>query len=438
MAFVSTEELYTIFLRYPKISTDTRAIQPGSIFFALRGANFNGNLFVKEALEKGAAYAVADEIRGKDDRVLPVPDVLFALQELGRHHREQLGKKGLKVLALTGSNGKTTTKELLARVLSRKFRTLFTEGNLNNQIGVPLTLLRLTTMHEMAVIEMGANHRGEIAMLCTILFPDYGLITNIGLAHLEGFGGPEGVLKGKTELFRFLEKRDGTAFVFADDPNLVDAAQKLNTLTYGTGEDAAISGKLLSTDPFVKFEWKKYGERYTVQTQLLGGYNLPNLLAACAVGSYFAIPPEQINEAIAAYIPSNTRSQLEEAGTNTLILDYYNANPSSMEAAIENFAKIPAEKKLLILGDMFELGEVAAAEHQRIVDLAGEKVPGAMMLLIGKLFAATEDDFNTVRLPDAVTAAEWLQTNMPENTLILIKGSRGMKLEQCADVLMKN
>lgn len=433
----SIEQLYTVFQEYPKVSTDTRNIVPGSIFFALKGGNFNGNAFAKEAFEKGAAYAVIDEAAfASGERTLLVPDVLEALQQLARYHRQYLGKSGLKVFGLTGSNGKTTTKELLARVLQQKFRTLFTKGNLNNHIGVPLTLLQLHTDHEMAVIEMGANHQGEIALLSSIALPDFGLITNAGLAHLEGFGGPEGVLKGKTELFRNLEAAGGTAFVLADDPRLLERSSQLKRVTYGTSGNAEVNGSLVSADPLVVFEWetKATGKR-RVQTQLAGAYNLPNLVAACAVGNYFGIAPEKIDEAIASYAPDNNRSQVEQRGTNTLILDCYNANPSSMAAAITNLADMAAKEKVLVLGDMFELGDAAAEEHQKVVDLIGEKLPGAKAVLVGKLFGATKDDFGGVRLNDAAAAAEWLREQQFENTLLLIKGSRGMKMEQCGAVV---
>lgn len=435
---ISTERLYPIFLKHPQISTDTRNIIPGSIFFALKGGNFNGNLFAKEALSKGAAYAVIDDKEVADgEAFLHVEDVLAALQDLAKLHRQALGKKGLRVFGLTGSNGKTTTKELLARVLSKKFRTLFTEGNLNNHIGVPLTLLQLNDTHEMAVIEMGANHQKEIELLSSICEPDFGLITNVGLAHLEGFGGPEGVLIGKTELFISLEKRNGFAFVLKDDERLVERAATLKQLCYGTKGNADVNGKLISADPFVKFEWSAAAVPvHEVQTQMAGAYNLPNLIAACAAGTHFGIDAKEIDEAIASYAPSNARSQLEKRGTNSVILDCYNANPSSMAVAIDNMAKMPAQKKILVLGDMFELGDAAAKEHQNVVNLIGEKVPDSTVVLVGKLFANTKYRYNAVKFDDATAAAEWMKKNVPENALILIKGSRGMKMEIIGNVLM--
>ncbi|HET6991999.1 MAG TPA: UDP-N-acetylmuramoyl-tripeptide--D-alanyl-D-alanine ligase, partial [Bacteroidia bacterium] len=317
-----TEKLYDIFLRHPQVCTDTRNIIPGSIFFALKGGNFNGNTFAKEALSRGAALAVIDEKEYSDnENCFLVDDVLTALQNLARHHRQVLGKKKLRVFALTGSNGKTTTKELLARVLSKKFNTLFTKGNLNNHIGVPLTLLQLTAEHEMAVIEMGANHRKEIELLCSIAEPDFGLITNVGLAHLEGFGGAEGVLIGKTELFIDLKKRNGTAFALADDQRIVERASSLKHITYGTVDNSEVKGKLIAADPFVRFEWQANGiANHEVKTQMVGAYNLPNLIAACAAGFYFKIDTKEIDDAIASYAPDNNRSQVVKSGTNTILL----------------------------------------------------------------------------------------------------------------------
>lgn len=427
----STTELYEIFCSHPAVSTDTRTIIPGSIFFALKGGNFNGNLFANDAIEKGAAYAVVDESEFAGENCLLVDDVLTALQDLARHHRNELGKRGLRVFGLTGSNGKTTTKELLARVLAKKFRTLFTEGNLNNHIGVPLTLLKLKAEHEMAVIEMGANHQKEIELLSSICEPDFGLITNVGLAHLEGFGGPEGVLKGKTELFVHLRNKNGTALVLADDERVMKISEGMKRMSYGTNAIAEVKGKLISADPFVKFSWEANGvAAHEVQTQMAGTYNLPNLIAACAAGVFFGIPVNEIDEAIVSYSPSNARSQLEKRGSNTLILDCYNANPSSMAAAIDNLSKLTAEKKIIVLGDMFELGESAAEEHQKVADLIAEKLRGATVLLVGKLFAAVKGHAEMRRLNDSDEAAEWMKKTNPQDALILVKGSRGMRMEK--------
>ena len=434
---ISIEQLYSVFLKHPQISTDTRNIIPGSIFFALKGDNFNGNLFAKDALSKGAAYAVVDEKEIIDgEAFLHVEDVLMALQNLAKHHRQQMRPDGLRVFALTGSNGKTTTKELLARVISKKFRTLFTKGNLNNHIGVPLTLLQLTKEHQVAIIEMGANHQKEIEFLCSIAEPDLGLITNVGLAHLEGFGGPEGVLAGKTELFTDIAKFGGVVFVLADDKRLIEKASAQKNVLYGTVEDAKVKGKLISADPFVRFEWQAPEiPVHEVQTQMVGAYNLPNLIAACAVGFYLKIDVKEIDDAIASYAPDNNRSQYVKRGTNTMLLDAYNANPSSMAAAIDNLSKMPAQKKILVLGDMFELGESAATEHQNVVNLIGEKIPDSTIVLVGKLFSKTKYRYNAVKFDDATAAAKWMKKNKPENSLILIKGSRGMKMEIVAEEL---
>lgn len=435
--YTDTATLYQHFLSAPHISTDTRTIVPGSIFFALKGANFNGNSFAAQALQQGASFAVVDEdVAGSDARILRVADVLQALQALARHHRRELGAKGLRVLALTGSNGKTTTKELLARVLARKFRTHYTRGNLNNHIGVPLTLLQLTGAHEFAVIEMGANHQGEIKQLCEIAEPDFGLITNIGLAHLEGFGGPEGVLKGKTEMFRYLESRQGKLFLLADEPRLSEYAQRMPAVTYGTIESAAISGKLLAADPTLKFSWqaKSQHETHEVQTQLAGAYNLPNLLAAVAAGLEFGIPATEINNALAGYEPDNNRSQWVKRGNVQLLLDAYNANPSSMKAAIENFALLQAATKTIVIGDMFELGDSSATAHQLIVDLMAQLLPHATVLLVGEHFSHTTDSCGFHRMPTSVEAAAWMQKNMPQQGMILIKGSRGMKMERVSEL----
>jgi UDP-N-acetylmuramoyl-tripeptide--D-alanyl-D-alanine ligase len=437
---VSIEQLYEVYKTNPVVSTDTRTITPGCIFFALKGANFNGNKFAAEAVSRGAAYAVVDEQEFvSSDKCLLVTDVLKALQDLSAHHRKVLGANGLKVVALTGSNGKTTTKELIARVLAKKYKVLFTQGNLNNHIGVPLTLLRLTASHEIAVIEMGANHQGEIRDLCAIADPDCGLITNIGLAHLEGFGGEEGVFRGKTEMLMHLEKKEGGfAFLLEDEVRLHPFKSRLPNISYGTDVTAMVQGTLVSSAPFVTYQWHTNGVApHDVHTQMIGAYNLPNMLGATAVGMHFGVNHSDIDDAIATYSPDNNRSQIEKRGSNTLILDCYNANPSSMIAAIENMAATPAKKKMLILGDMFELGASSAAEHQRIVNFLSEKTPDATVIVVGDHFAATSDRHSFMRMKDALEVKSWLGKNPPDETLILIKGSRGMKMEFAAEALQK-
>lgn len=434
---MSIAQLHEVFKSNPIVSTDTRAISPGCIFFALKGGNFNGNKFAAEAVSKGAAYAVVDE-EGfvSSDKCLLVSDVLKALQDLAAHHRKVLGANGLKVVALTGSNGKTTTKELMARVLAKKYNVLFTQGNLNNHIGVPLTLLRLNSSHEIAVIEMGANHQGEIRDLCTIADPDFGLITNIGLAHLEGFGGEEGVFKGKTEMLVHLEKKNGFAFLLEDEVRLHHFKSRLKNSSYGLSVTADVQGTLFDTTGFVKYEWHANNiSPRDVQTEMIGSYNLPNMLAATAVGLHLGVSPEKIDEAISSYVPDNNRSQLEKRGSNTLILDCYNANPSSMIAAIENVSITPAQNKMLILGDMFELGDSSEREHQQIVNFIEENIGDATVLLVGKHFSATSGALRFHRMIDAAEVKSWLQKFPPNDCLILIKGSRGMKMEGVAEMI---
>lgn len=433
MPSATTEQIYVHFLQHPQVCTDTRKIIPGSIFFALKGANFNGNTFAAEALKQGAAYAVIDEAAFDGERCLLVSDVLSTLQDLGRMHRRQLG---LPVIAITGSNGKTTTKELTAAVLSKKFKTLYTEGNLNNHIGVPLTLLRLSATHQIAVVEMGANHQKEIAALCAIAEPDAGMITNVGLAHLEGFGGPEGVLKGKTEMFDFLRNGSRTAFALADDPRITERAAGIHkVITYGTRNNPEIYGELLGADPFVRFRWQTPGIAVrTVNTQMVGGYNLPNMLAAISCGLSFGVTPEAIDEAIAAYVPDMNRSQVIRKGSNTIVMDAYNANPSSMTEALRNFAGMEGGNKLAILGDMLELGTESAFLHQSIIDqLTAMKI--RHVLLVGPIFAACRLPEGAVVVTDSDKAGLWLKQHPPQHALILIKGSRGTKLERVLDAL---
>ncbi|MBI2730408.1 MAG: UDP-N-acetylmuramoyl-tripeptide--D-alanyl-D-alanine ligase, partial [Sphingobacteriales bacterium] len=364
---MTVEKLYKIYLQYPSVQTDTRKLKAGDLFFALKGANFNGNLFAEQALEKGAAYVIVDEaIEGADERIIKVDDVLTTLQQLAKHHRQQFT---IPFLAITGSNGKTTTKELIHVVLSSQYKTYTTEGNLNNHIGVPLTILKIKGDAEIAVIEMGANHQKEIASYCTYALPDYGLINNCGKAHLEGFGGVEGVRKGKGELYDHIRTNGGTIFINTDYNYLKEMSKGIaKKISYGTA-DADTTGHLLESEPFLKVIITSDENIGTIQTQLVGNYNLPNVLAAVATGKYFKVPAEKIKSAIENYAPSNSRSQLIEKGTNKIILDAYNANPSSMKVAIENFAKIHADKKVLLIGAMAELGDDSIKEHEDIVTL---------------------------------------------------------------------
>lgn len=433
---ISIDELYKRFLECgQKVSTDTRKPEKGAVFFALKGANFNANEFASKALDAGCAYAVVDEEKYAGKNCFLVNDVLAALQQLANHHRRQLK---IPFIAITGSNGKTTNKELIHAVLSKKFKALATAGNLNNHIGVPLTLLSLTKEHEIAIIEMGANHQGEIDMLCRIAEPDFGLITNIGKAHLEGFGGIEGVKKGKSEMYRYIASRKGKLFVNGDDAVLMDLAKGNEMITYGEQSYLDVIGKAFNTDEFVSFKWtiqsgeKDWNKLPLVKTQMIGHYNFINLLCAACIGNYFEVGEKLINEALAEYNPKMNRSQLEKTKNNTLILDAYNANPSSMKAAIENFAGLKAENKMLILGDMFELGEYAQEEHQKITELLKSKKLNDV-IFIGQEFSKTAKDYKT--FTNTNDCLEYLKQQQPKGKTILIKGSRGMKLEILKDAL---
>ncbi|HEX7846007.1 MAG TPA: UDP-N-acetylmuramoyl-tripeptide--D-alanyl-D-alanine ligase [Chitinophagaceae bacterium] len=419
------EQLYELYKQYPSVQTDTRKLKAGDIFFALKGDNFNGNAFAQKAIESGAAYAVIDEtafaIPGK---TVLVDDVLTALQQLAKHHREQFT---VPFLAITGSNGKTTTKELIHAVLSSSLKTYTTEGNLNNHIGVPLTLLKIKSDAEMAVIEMGANHLGEIASYCKYALPTHGLITNCGKAHLEGFGGIEGVRKGKGELFDYLRANNGTAFAMWDYDYLHDMSKGISTvITYGTSH-ATIEGKAVQSEPYLIVEITKGAETGSIHTKLVGDYNLPNVLAAVTVGKYFGITDEKIKEAIESYTPSNSRSQLIEKGTNKIILDAYNANPSSMKLAIDNFAKLPAENKVLLLGAMAELGNESLDEHKNIVEQLKQNNWKAVVLVGGDFLKI---DHPYISFKNSMEAKDWLQQQHLKNSYLLVKGSRSMQMEK--------
>lgn len=423
------QSLYNLYKEHPVITTDSRDCPAGSMFFALKGASFNGNAFAARALEQGCACAVVDEaacVPPGDDRYVLVPDALQALQQLAAWHRNRLG---VPVLQITGTNGKTTTKELVAAVLARRFRVLFTQGNLNNHIGVPRTLLRLTAEHELAVIETGANHPGEIAFLTDIVNPDYGLITNVGRAHLEGFGSFEGVKRTKGELYDYLRTKGATAFLHADDADLCRMAQGLNTLAYGTdgkGKLLTVEGQEVAGGVFLQFRWRAAGgEWHDVRTQLVGAYNLPNALAAVAVGMHFGVEAAQIDEALEAYTPGNSRSQFVDTGHNRLIVDAYNANPTSMTVALENFARMQVAHKMVILGDMRELGTDSATEHQRVVDLL-VSLGLEQVWLVGSRFAEARHPFRCFADVEEVKRA--LAEAPLQDATILIKGSNGTRL----------
>lgn len=422
-------ELYTIYLAHPSVQTDTRKLKAGDIFFALKGPNFNGNLFAKKALEQGAAYAVIDEdIDPSDTRLIKVHDTLETLQQLAKHHREQFS---IPFIAITGSNGKTTSKELIYAVLSSHFITYTTQGNLNNHIGVPLTILSVKPDAEMAVIEMGANHQKEIAGYCVYTEPTHGIITNCGKAHLEGFGGVEGVRKGKGELYDYLAAHDGTAFVYWD----YDYLQSMSTaikhiIKYGQAE-GVLQGSIVTSDPFLTVTINNgFQQTQLIKSQLVGDYNLPNILCAALIGKHFGVPEEKIIASIEQYAPSNSRSQLIQKGSNTIILDAYNANPTSMRAAIENFARVKADKKILMLGGMMELGDDSIAEHNAIAELIRQNT-WDKVVLVGGDFAKIEHDF--LFFNNSAEAKEWYTNQHFEHTHFLIKGSRSMQMEKIVE-----
>jgi UDP-N-acetylmuramoyl-tripeptide--D-alanyl-D-alanine ligase len=425
-------ELYKLYLQFPSIQTDTRKIIKDDIFFALKGPNFNANQFAKEALAKGAAYAVVDELpENIDGKIIQVPDVLKALQDLALYHRSQFlfstSGKAIPFIAVTGSNGKTTSKELVHAVLSSAFKTYTTEGNLNNHIGIPLTILKIKQDAEIAIIEMGANHQKEIEAYCKYTMPTHGVITNCGKAHLEGFGGEEGVRKGKGELYDYLRQNGGTAFVMWDYNYLREMSKGIATrVTYGT-HDADVTGIIKSSLGLLEVSITTGANISSIKTNLVGEYNLPNILLAVAIGKYFKVPDEKIKSALENYIPSNSRSQLVERDGNKIILDAYNANPTSMKAAIENFVKMEGGDKVLILGGMMELGQESLHEHQSLIDLIN-KYNWKEVVLVG-------GDFNKVKhafsfFENSTQAAAWYKDQNLKRSNILIKGSRSTAMEK--------
>lgn len=428
-------ELYELFQQSGKISTDSRSVEPGSLFFALRGDRFDGNRYAGAALDQGAAYAIVDnaEVVEAGKNFILVEDVLLTLQQLARFHRR---KFHIPVIAITGSNGKTTTKELVSAVLATHYPTHFTRGNLNNHIGVALTLLAMSDQTEVAVIEMGANAQGEIAALCQIAEPTHGVITNIGKAHLEGFGGLEGVKRGKSELYRYLETHRGTVFVNMDEPFLEDLSQGISKrILYKVASEIQaeaypISVKLSQAAPFLEVVvLDESGQEVRIKSHLIGHYNLNNLLTAIALGKYFKVPVQRIKSAIEAYIPRMNRSQLMQQGSNTFILDAYNANPTSMEAALRNFAAMGARPKVALLGAMFELGLESAVEHTRIAKLAAQ-LGLEQVVLIGSGFASAAEAEGLLFFEDVAALRDWFWSQSWENTHFLLKGSRGMQLEK--------
>lgn len=424
-------EIYPLITGSRKIVTDSRHATPGSIFIALKGDKFNGNLFASDALMNGAEHAIVDDPEVvRDERYLLVNDGLGALQELAIIHRKHLRTK---IIGITGSNGKTTTKELISRVLSTKYHTGYTRGNLNNHIGVPLTILSLWD-EEMAIVEMGANHPGEIARLCEITRPHFGIITNIGKAHLEGFGSLEGVAKAKSELYRFVRENAGTLFVNTDHDLLVRLATDAKKITYGSDPEADCTGSVLERFPVLEVGWKWRQCSGITKTNLYGDYNFENVLAAITVGLHFSIDPEKINLAIHEYVPENNRSQWINTRQNQLMLDAYNANPSSMKAAVLQFSLLKAPFKMVILGDMMELGTESRNEHAELVRLI-RSLSFQQVILIGNHFCQAAGDGQETCFKETSQAAQWLRQHPVNQATVLLKGSRLMQLETLKDVL---
>jgi len=428
------EVIYTAYLKSSGVCTDTRKISENCFFVALKGPNFNANDFVLQALSEGASFCVADEDRPEfknNARISIVPDGLEFLQNLARHHRSKLK---IPVVALSGSNGKTTSKEILRAALSEQYTCLATKGNLNNHIGVPLTLLEINQDHEIAIIEMGANHQKEISFLCDIARPDYAYLTNIGSAHLEGFGGLEGVYKGKKELFDFIDSSMGTLFVNTDDTQIVKAAGETKKITYGSADSHFQGSYVIENDKLTVSWWRDIDPfKRSIKTQLTGAYNFSNVLSAVAIARYFGVPDDDIRKGIEKYTPSNNRSQLVHTKQgNTVIVDCYNANPSSMDAALDNLNQFDAQSKVAILGDMLELGEAADAEHQKIVSkVSSLAVKG---LFVGDYFAQHPQD-GAIHVTETPDLASHLKESPIKNSTILLKGSRKMKLETLLELL---
>ena len=426
---MNISSLHHNFLQSSGISTDTRKIFEGSLFFALKGKNFNGNLFAQEALDKGAFKVVVDEeaFHKSNGETILVENVLLALQQLASFHRKYLA---LPIISLTGSNGKTTSKELINAVLSQKFNTVATEGNLNNHIGVPLTLLKMNKQTEIGIVEMGANHLGEIRLLSEIAQPDYGYITNFGKAHLEGFGSLEGVVQGKTELYQYLKKNNKKVFVNANDPKQMTNSEEIDRITFGT-EQSHFNIELLDSSHhlLVAFDGTK------IQSNLVGAYNFVNLSAAIAIGSYFKVSSENIKAGIEAYVPTNNRSQLITKGSNSILMDAYNANPTSMLAALENFKQTKGRNKILFLGDMFELGKDADKEHQNIVNFLIENPFGKVYFIGSNFFKASNTASHIKQFETFEELKKELISESPSNATILIKASRGMALERILDII---
>lgn len=432
--FIDMQQLFNLFYECSSISTDTRKIGKDVLYIALKGENFNGNEFADDAIKKGAKYAIVDEKEYADnERIFYVENGLVFLQKLANHHRE---KFSIPIIGITGSNGKTTTKELIASVLSQKFNVLFTLRNLNNHIGVPLTLLQLTNDHDIAIIEMGASKLKDIKELTDIANPTHGIITNIGAAHIEGFGSFEGVLKTKRELYDSIESVGGTLFYNQDDEVLINNLPSgIEAISYGTSKESNVNGQLLEFIPEVEFKWSSDDyHSEAIKTKIIGKYNFYNMLAAICIGHYFEIDPDLINKGISEYESSNNRSQILKTKNNTLILDAYNANPTSVKSAIESFSMMRSDEKFFVLGDMLELGKESTRFHQEIIALTKEL--NLQGIFVGSIYSEiAKSDDSIMAFESTYTAKEFLGTASPKNNLILLKGSRSIKLEVLKDIL---
>jgi UDP-N-acetylmuramoyl-tripeptide--D-alanyl-D-alanine ligase len=433
---MNVKDLYSIFQFHPNIITDSRKELKNSIFFALKGDNFNGNEFAEIAINHGCSYAIIDEKKyQKDLRFILVENVLETLQDLAKYHRSQMN---IPIIGITGTNGKTTTKELIKSVLCKKYNTLATTGNLNNHIGVPITLLSISKETEIAIIEMGANHVGEIAELCEIAIPNFGLITNIGKAHLEGFGNIDGIIETKKALYDYLEQYNGVAFVNDEDETLKELSKNIPQITYGCDQQADFKGKLIESNPFLAIEWDRGNTKILsnrIQTKIIGDYNFDNIMASIAIGSFFNVPVVDIKNALESFEPSGSRSQLINTSTNVVILDAYNANPTSMNASIINFSRMDYKEKVAIIGDMFELGKESPVEHQAIIDLLKGQAY-KQVILVGSMFSSLEKNPSEfLCFKDAEQTFQYLKQNPIKNSSVLVKGSRGVQLEKIVELL---
>lgn len=436
MEYCSIECLYSKFIVCTGINTDSRRIEKNCMFFAIRGDKFDGNVFALSALHDGASFAVVDDesLYDKDERILLVKDTTIALQELARYHRQKIG---VPVIAITGTNGKTTTKELITAVLSSTYNVLSTYGNLNNHIGVPLTLLKLNESHQIAVIEMGANHIGDIKELVNIALPNYGIITNIGIAHIQGFGSLDGVVATKCELYEYLKINDGVVFVNGDDSLLCNMSKDIKRVLYSQKQNCFTYGEPLESENMlasIMFSSKEEKAMIEIKSNLVGRCNIYNILASVCIGQFFSVKDADIKESIERYVPTNNRSQLIVKGSNTIISDAYNANPTSMKEAIENFSSIKTDKKkILMLGDMNELGDISIAEHKKIVDMAEKILPDAEKIYCGTIFSSILP-YNGNVFGSYVELSDFINSMKIENSIILIKGSNSIKLYDIKDL----